>query len=173
GKIVAGGGFGVIGDIAVGIVGALIGSWLMPHLGIRMGSGIVSAIIVATIGSVLLLVVVGLVSGAYPRRRFWFSGGFSRRRFWGRKGGYVAAVVTAFDPKRTFGQLADPATTPTAGRAAASAADPATTPTAGPAAASGFTAGARKNRLAAVEDTKALGITVPQSEQSRADEVIE
>jgi uncharacterized membrane protein YeaQ/YmgE (transglycosylase-associated protein family) len=77
GKIVAGGGFGLIGDIAVGIVGALIGSWLMPHLGIRMGSGIVSAIVVATIGAVLLLVVVGLLSGAYPRR-----GGFLRRRFW-------------------------------------------------------------------------------------------
>src|SRR5262249_41158679 len=82
GKNVAGGGFCGIGDIAVGIVGGLIGSWVVPHLGIRMGSGIVSAIIVATIGSVLLLVVVGLVSGAYPRRRFWFSGGFSRRRFW-------------------------------------------------------------------------------------------
>ena len=82
GKIVAGGGFGVIGDIAIGIVGALIGSWLMPHLGIRMGSGIVSAIIVATIGSVLLLVVVGSLSGAYPRRRHWFNGGFLRRRFW-------------------------------------------------------------------------------------------
>src|SRR5262249_44836067 len=82
GKIFAGGGFGVIGDISVGIVGAFIGSWLMPHLGVCMGSGIVSAIIVATIGSVLLLVVVGLVSRAYPRRRFWFSGGFSRRRFW-------------------------------------------------------------------------------------------
>jgi uncharacterized membrane protein YeaQ/YmgE (transglycosylase-associated protein family) len=81
GKIVAGGGFGIIGDIAVGIVGALIGSWLIPHFGIRIGSGIVSAIIVATIGSVLLLVVVGLLSGAYPRRRV-FGGGFSRRRFW-------------------------------------------------------------------------------------------
>jgi uncharacterized membrane protein YeaQ/YmgE (transglycosylase-associated protein family) len=82
GKIVAGGGFGLIADVAIGIVGALIGSWLMPHLGIRMGSGIVSAIIVATIGSVLLLIVVGLLSGAYPRRRAWFGGGFSRRRLW-------------------------------------------------------------------------------------------
>jgi uncharacterized membrane protein YeaQ/YmgE (transglycosylase-associated protein family) len=78
GKIVAGGGFGVVGDIAVGIVGALIGSWLLPHLGIHVGSGIISSIIVATIGSVLLLVVAGLLTGAYPRRRIWFS----RRRFW-------------------------------------------------------------------------------------------
>lgn len=77
GKIVAGGGFGLIGDTAIGIVGALIGSWLMPRLSIHMGAGIVSAIIVATVGAVLLLVIVGLLSGAYPRRRFWFS----RRRF--------------------------------------------------------------------------------------------
>jgi len=77
GKIVAGGGFGLIGDIAIGIVGALIGSWLMPRLGVHMGAGIVSAVIVATIGAVLLLVIVGLLSGTYPRRRFWFS----RRRF--------------------------------------------------------------------------------------------
>lgn len=81
GKIVAGGGFGLIGDIAVGIVGALIGSWLLPRTGIHIGSGIISAIIVATIGAVLLLVVVGLLSGNYPRRRSWFSGGFLRRRF--------------------------------------------------------------------------------------------
>ena len=33
GKIVAGGGFGLIGDIAVGIVGALIGTWLLPAWG--------------------------------------------------------------------------------------------------------------------------------------------
>ena len=37
GKIVEGSGFGLIGDMAVGIVGALIGSWLMPRLGIHLG----------------------------------------------------------------------------------------------------------------------------------------
>jgi len=71
GLIVEGGGFGLIGDIAIGIVGALIGSWLMPRLGIHIASGIVSAIIVATLGAVLLLVIVRLASGAYPRRRLW------------------------------------------------------------------------------------------------------
>ena len=69
-KIVAGGGFGLIADMAIGIVGALIGSWLMPRLGIHIGSGIVSSIIVATIGAILLLVILRLISGAYPRRRW-------------------------------------------------------------------------------------------------------
>ncbi|MGA8970358.1 MAG: GlsB/YeaQ/YmgE family stress response membrane protein [Pseudolabrys sp.] len=72
GRIVEGGGFGLIGDIAVGIVGALIGSWLLPRLGIHIASGIVSAIIVATIGAVLLLAIVRLATGAYPRRRWRF-----------------------------------------------------------------------------------------------------
>ena len=71
GKIVEGSGFGLIGDMAVGIVGALIGSWLMPRLGIHLGSGILSAIIVATIGAVLLLLIVRLVTGGFPRRRSW------------------------------------------------------------------------------------------------------
>ena len=70
GRIVEGGGFGVISDIAVGIVGALIGSWLLPRLGIHLASGIVSAIIVATIGAVVLLAIVRLATGAYPRWRF-------------------------------------------------------------------------------------------------------
>jgi len=72
GKLVTGAGFGLIGDIAVGIVGALIGTWLLPHLGIRMSSGFVSTIIVATIGAVLLLLVIGLISGGFPRRRWGF-----------------------------------------------------------------------------------------------------
>ncbi len=72
GRIVEGGGFGLIGDIAVGIVGALIGSWLLPRLGIHIASGIISAIIVATIGAVLLLAIVRLATGAYPRRRWRF-----------------------------------------------------------------------------------------------------
>jgi uncharacterized membrane protein YeaQ/YmgE (transglycosylase-associated protein family) len=69
GKIVAGGGFGLIGDIAVGIVGALIGTWLLPRLGIHIGSGLVSAIVVATIGAVVFLLIIGLVGGL-PRRRW-------------------------------------------------------------------------------------------------------
>jgi len=72
GRIVDGGGFGLIGDIAIGIVGAFIGSWLMPQLGIHFASGIVSAIIVATIGAVVLLAIVRLATGAYPRRRWRF-----------------------------------------------------------------------------------------------------
>ncbi len=71
GRIVDGGGFGLIGDIAVGIVGALIGSWLLPKLGIHMGSGMVSSIIVATIGAIVLLMIVRFATGAFPRRRAW------------------------------------------------------------------------------------------------------
>ena len=71
GRIVAGGGFGLIADIAVGIVGALIGSWIFPRLGVHVGSGIVAQIIVATVGAVLLLLIIGLVRGGYPRRRLW------------------------------------------------------------------------------------------------------
>jgi uncharacterized membrane protein YeaQ/YmgE (transglycosylase-associated protein family) len=77
GKIVAGAGFGLIGDIAVGIVGAFIGTWLLPRLGIHIGSGFVSTIIVATIGAVVLLLIIRLVSGGFPRRRW----GFPRRRW--------------------------------------------------------------------------------------------
>lgn len=61
GKVVAGGGFGVIGDIAVGIVGALIGSWALPHIGVHIRSGFVGTIIVAFIGAVILLLILRLV----------------------------------------------------------------------------------------------------------------
>jgi len=71
GRIVEGGGFGLIGDIAVGVVGALLGSWLLPQLGIHIASGIVSSIIVATIGAVLLLLILRFASGAFPQRRSW------------------------------------------------------------------------------------------------------
>ncbi len=71
GQIVAGGGFGLIGDIAIGIVGALIGSWMLPRLGIYIGSGLVGAIVSATIGAVALLLLVGLLRGGFPRRRYW------------------------------------------------------------------------------------------------------
>jgi len=60
GKIVQGYGFGLIGNIAVGIIGAVIGVWLLSRLNFHVGSGLVAWIIEATLGAVLLLVVVGL-----------------------------------------------------------------------------------------------------------------
>jgi uncharacterized membrane protein YeaQ/YmgE (transglycosylase-associated protein family) len=66
GKIVQGTGFGLIGDIAIGIVGAFIASWLLPRLGIGLGVGLVRAIINSTIGAVLLLVIIRLVRARRP-----------------------------------------------------------------------------------------------------------
>jgi uncharacterized membrane protein YeaQ/YmgE (transglycosylase-associated protein family) len=63
GKVVRGTGFGIIGDIVVGIGGALVASFLFPKLGIRIGSGLVSEIVYSAIGAVILLVVVRLVRG--------------------------------------------------------------------------------------------------------------
>lgn len=63
GKVVRGTGFGIIGDIVVGIAGALVASFLFPRLGIHLGSGLTSEIIYSAIGAVILLVVVRLVRG--------------------------------------------------------------------------------------------------------------
>lgn len=63
GKIVRGTGFGIIGDVLVGIAGALVASSLFPKLGIHLGTGLVSEIIYSAIGAVLLLVVVRLIRG--------------------------------------------------------------------------------------------------------------
>jgi uncharacterized membrane protein YeaQ/YmgE (transglycosylase-associated protein family) len=64
GKIVRGTGFGIVGDLLVGIVGAFIGNWFLPRLGIHLGTGMVSAIVNATVGAILLLLVVRLLAGA-------------------------------------------------------------------------------------------------------------
>jgi uncharacterized membrane protein YeaQ/YmgE (transglycosylase-associated protein family) len=61
GKVVRGTGFGIIGDIIVGIAGAFIASWLFPKLGIRIGTHLVSEIIESAIGAIILLLVVRLV----------------------------------------------------------------------------------------------------------------
>jgi uncharacterized membrane protein YeaQ/YmgE (transglycosylase-associated protein family) len=61
GKIVRGTGFGIIGDILVGIAGAFVASFLFPKLGIHIGTGLVSEIIFSAIGAVVLLLVVRLV----------------------------------------------------------------------------------------------------------------
>jgi uncharacterized membrane protein YeaQ/YmgE (transglycosylase-associated protein family) len=63
GQIMRGTGFGLIGDLVIGVIGALVGDWLMPRLGIHLGVGIVSAIINATVGAIVLLLIIRLVRG--------------------------------------------------------------------------------------------------------------
>ncbi len=60
GQIVKGYGFGLVGNIVVGVVGAWIGGWLFPQLGL-WGADIVGMVISAVLGAVILLVVIGLV----------------------------------------------------------------------------------------------------------------
>ena len=68
GQIIQGTGFGLIGD------------WLMPRLGLHLGVGVISAIINATIGAVVLLLIIRLVRGGGR----WSSGSGLG---WGRRGG--------------------------------------------------------------------------------------
>jgi uncharacterized membrane protein YeaQ/YmgE (transglycosylase-associated protein family) len=60
GQIVQGTGYGLIGDICIGIIGAFIASWLLPKLGIHLATGIVGEIIDATIGAIILLIILRL-----------------------------------------------------------------------------------------------------------------
>jgi len=61
GKLIDGTGFGLIGDIIVGIIGAFIGNWLLAALGLFIGMGLIGAIISATIGAVVLLIVIKMI----------------------------------------------------------------------------------------------------------------
>jgi uncharacterized membrane protein YeaQ/YmgE (transglycosylase-associated protein family) len=64
GLIVRGAGFGLIGNIVVGIIGALVAGWLLPQLHIELASGTIGAIVNATIGAIIVLVVLSLVRRA-------------------------------------------------------------------------------------------------------------
>jgi uncharacterized membrane protein YeaQ/YmgE (transglycosylase-associated protein family) len=64
GKLMKGGGFGVVGDIVVGVLGALLGGVLFSLLGVSAGAGLIGAIIVATIGAVVLIFLLRLIKRA-------------------------------------------------------------------------------------------------------------
>jgi uncharacterized membrane protein YeaQ/YmgE (transglycosylase-associated protein family) len=61
GLIVKGYGFGIIGNIIVGIVGAFVGGWLFGQLGIGSGQGVLGSIAGATVGAVVVLLLLRLV----------------------------------------------------------------------------------------------------------------
>ena len=64
GLVVKGGGFGLVGNIVIGIVGAVVAGWLLPQLGLALGTGIVRAIINAAIGGIIVLVLIALIRRA-------------------------------------------------------------------------------------------------------------
>ena len=61
GLIVRGACFGLIGNIVIGIIGALLASWLLPQLGVSLGGTWVRDIVNATIGAVIILVILSLI----------------------------------------------------------------------------------------------------------------
>ncbi len=61
GQFMKGKGFGVVGNIIVGIVGALIGGWLLGAIGVSIGGGLIGSLVTATLGAVVLLFIVGLI----------------------------------------------------------------------------------------------------------------
>lgn len=66
GLIVQGSGFGIIGDIVIGILGGFIGGWLLSKIGFPVigGSAVISQLIEAVIGAVVLLLIVKLIRRA-------------------------------------------------------------------------------------------------------------
>lgn len=64
GKLMKGGGFGVIGDIVVGVLGALLGGFLFGSFGVSLGAGLLGSIIVATIGAIVLIFILRLLKRA-------------------------------------------------------------------------------------------------------------
>jgi len=64
GVLVKGGGFGVIGDIVVGVLGAVLGGFLFGLLGFSGGGGLLGSIVVATVGAVVLIYILRLIKRA-------------------------------------------------------------------------------------------------------------
>jgi uncharacterized membrane protein YeaQ/YmgE (transglycosylase-associated protein family) len=64
GVIVKGFGFGLVGNIVVGIVGAFIAGLFFPALGFGLGGGILASILHATLGAVILLVIIRVLKRA-------------------------------------------------------------------------------------------------------------
>jgi uncharacterized membrane protein YeaQ/YmgE (transglycosylase-associated protein family) len=63
GQIMTGGGFGLVGNIILGIVGAAVAGWLIPNFWV-LGNGLVGAVVNALIGSIIVLFVIGLLKRA-------------------------------------------------------------------------------------------------------------
>lgn len=60
GQLMKGGGFGILVNIILGVIGAFVGGWLLGELGISVGGGLTGSLITSVIGAVVVLFVAGL-----------------------------------------------------------------------------------------------------------------
>ena len=60
GQLMKGGGFGLVGDLVIGVIGAFLGGWLFGALGISAG-GLIGSLVTATVGAVVLLFLIRLI----------------------------------------------------------------------------------------------------------------
>jgi uncharacterized membrane protein YeaQ/YmgE (transglycosylase-associated protein family) len=61
GNVVRFSGLGLAGDLSVGVIGAFIGHWMLPAMHIDLGSGTASLVMDATVGAIILLLILGLI----------------------------------------------------------------------------------------------------------------
>ena len=61
GVVMKGGGFGLLGDIVIGIIGAFVGTFVLGRLGVSLGAGWVGSILTAMIGAIIVLALVRLI----------------------------------------------------------------------------------------------------------------
>jgi len=64
GKVMKGGGFGVLMDIVIGMIGAVLGGWVFGMLGIYSSGGLIGSVLVAFVGACILLWLVRLIKKA-------------------------------------------------------------------------------------------------------------
>lgn len=64
GQVMKGGGYGILIDIILGILGGIVGGWIFGQLGIWPGGGMIGSIIVAFVGAVILIWITRLVKKA-------------------------------------------------------------------------------------------------------------
>ncbi|HEV8070261.1 MAG TPA: GlsB/YeaQ/YmgE family stress response membrane protein [Planctomycetaceae bacterium] len=63
GKIMRGGGFGLLGDLVVGVIGAVLGGFLFGMLGLS-ANGLIGSLVTATVGAIVLLFLIHLIKRA-------------------------------------------------------------------------------------------------------------
>jgi uncharacterized membrane protein YeaQ/YmgE (transglycosylase-associated protein family) len=64
GQIMGGGGYGLLGDLILGVIGAVVGGYLFGLLGIAAGGGLIGSLITATVGAIVLIALLRLIKRA-------------------------------------------------------------------------------------------------------------